>query len=147
MSFSIRRATFEDKQAWLHMRHGLWPYAPLDYLELDLDRLLEDERKAVFVAVDAGGRPVGFLEAGLRDTAEGSETSPVGYIEAWYVEPHMRGMKIGRDLVYTAEQWAREKGCREMASDTWIDNEPGIQVHRRLGYQEVDRLVHFVKRL
>ena len=147
MSFAIRRATREDKQAWLHMRQGLWPYAPPDYLALDLDSLLADERKAIFVAADTDGRLAGFLEAGLRDTAEGCETSPVGYIEAWYVDPQVRGRKLGRDLVYAAEQWARETGCREMASDTWIDNEPGIQVHQRLGYSEVDRLVHFVKQL
>ena len=147
MRFSIRRATADDKQAWLHLRQGLWPDAPLDYLSLDLDRLLSDERKAVFVAADIDGRLVGFLEAALRDTAEGCETSPVGYIEAWYVDPQARGQKIGRDLVHAAESWAREKGCREMASDTWIDNESGIQIHQQLGYYEVDRLVHFAKRL
>ena len=59
----------------------------------------------------------------------------------------MRGQKLGRDLVYTAEQWAREKGCTEMASDTWLDNEAGIAAHYKLGYWEVDRLVHFVKKL
>jgi aminoglycoside 6'-N-acetyltransferase I len=147
MSFSIRRATFEDKQAWLRMRQGLWPEAPLDYLSLDLDRMLSDERKAVFVTADIDGRLVGFLEATLRDVAEGCETSPVGYIEAWYVDPQARGRKIGRDLAHAAEQWARDKGCTEMASDTWIDNDSGIQIHQRLGYYEVDRLVHFAKRL
>ncbi|HEX2989725.1 MAG TPA: aminoglycoside 6'-N-acetyltransferase [Anaerolineales bacterium] len=147
MRFSIRRATPDDKQAWLHMRQGLWPEAPLDYLSLDLDRLLADERKAVFVAATAEGHLAAFIEVGLRDVAEGCETSPVGYIEAWYVDPQARGQKIGRDLAHAAESWAREKGCAEMASDTWIDNESGIQVHQRLGYYEVDRLVHFAKRL
>ena len=147
MRFSIRRATADDKQAWLHMRQGLWPEAPLDYLSLDLDRMLGDERKAVFVAANAEGDLAAFIEVGLRDVAEGCETSPVGYIEAWYVDPHVRGQKLGREMMLAAEQWAREKGMSEMASDTWIDNDSGIQVHQRLGYYEVDRLVHFAKRL
>ena len=147
MGFTIRRATHDDKQAWLHLRQGLWPEAPLDYLSLDLDRLLTADGTAVFVVADEEGQLVAFLEAGLRDVAEGCKTSPVGYIEAWYVDPHVRGQKLGRDLAYAAEGWARAQGCREMASDTWIDNESGIQVHQRLGYYEVDRLVHFVKRL
>jgi aminoglycoside 6'-N-acetyltransferase I len=112
-----------------------------------LDRLLTADGTAVFVAANEEGQLVAFLEAGLRDVAEGCETSPVGYIEAWYVDPYVRGQKLGRDLASAAEGWARERGCREMASDTWIDNESGIQVHQRLGYYEVDRLVHFVKRL
>jgi len=147
MSYSIRRATHEDKPEWLRMRHGLWPEAPMDYLALDLDDLLADEDTAVFVASNADGQRVAFIEVALRDYAEGCETSPVGYIEAWYVDPQARGQNLGRDLVYTAEQWSRERGCVEMASDTWLDNESSIAAHQRMGYYEVDRLVHFVKRL
>ncbi len=147
MSYSIRRATSEDKPEWLRMRQGLWPDAPLDYLSLDLDTLLNNSDAGIFVASDSQGQLVAFIEAGLRDHAESCDTSPVGYIEAWYVDEHMRGQKLGRDLVHTAEQWAREKGCTEMASDTWLDNEASIAAHLKLGYYEVERLVHFVKRL
>jgi aminoglycoside 6'-N-acetyltransferase I len=147
MSFMIRRATAEDKSGWVHMRQGLWPEAPLEYLSFDLDKLLGSPDAAIFLASDEDGKLVGFLEAGLRSHGEGCESSPVGYIEAWYVDPYMRGQKLGRDLVYAAEAWAREKGCTEMASDTWLENEASIQAHLRMGYYEVERLVHFVKRL
>ena len=147
MSYSIRRATSEDKPEWLRMRQGLWPEAPLDYLSLDLDTLLDNSDAGIFVASDSQGQLVAFIEAGLRDHAESCETSPVGYIEAWYVDEHVRGQKLGREMVHVAEQWAREKGCTEMASDTWLDNEASIAAHVKLGYYEVERLVHFVKRL
>ena len=147
MSFTIRRATYEDKPEWLRMRHGLWPDAPVEYLALDLDDLLQDEDTAVFMAFNENGQPVGFIEIGLRSFAEGCGTSPVGYIEAWFVGELVRGQKLGRDLVQTAELWARERGCSEMASDTWLENDASIAAHLRLGYHEADRLVHFVKRL
>ncbi len=147
MSYTIRRATPEDKPEWLRMRQGLWPDAPSDYLSLDWDKYLHGPRAAIFVASDSQGRLIGFLEVDLRDYAEGCESSPVGYIEAWYVDPHVRGQKLGRDLIHTAEGWAREQGCTQMASDTWLDNEASIQAHYKLGYWEVDRLVHFVKHL
>ncbi len=147
MNYTIRRTAPEDKPEWLRMRKGLWPEAPLDYLSLDLDKLLADTDAGIFVASDPQGQLIGFIEAGLRDYGEGCNTSPVGYIEAWYVDPHMRGQKLGQDLVYTAEQWAREKGCTEMGSDTWLENEASINTHLKLGYYEVERLVHFVKRL
>ena len=60
---------------------------------------------------------------------------------------HLRGQRLGRELVHKAEGWAREKGCTEMASDTWLDNEVSIAAHLKLGYEESDRLVHFMKRL
>ena len=147
MSFTIRRATQADKPEWIRMRQGLWPDAPLEYLNFDLDELLADDDAAVFVASNADGRLVAFIEAGLRGYGEGCETSPVGYIEAWYVDPHLRGQKLGRELVRIAEQWARDKGCTEMASDTWLENDISIAAHLRMGYAEAERLVHFVKRL
>ena len=147
MSFTIRRATYDDKPEWLRMRHGLWPEAPLDYLALDLDDLLADEDTAIFMAFNENGQPVGFIEVSLRSFAEGCETSPVGYIEAWFTGELVRGQNLGRELVHTAEQWARGKGCSEMASDTWLENEGSITAHLQLGYHEVDRLVHFVKKL
>ena len=147
MSYSIRRATPEDKPEWVRMRQGLWPEAPLEYLDFDLDDLLADSDAAIFVASDSAGKLIAFIEAGLREHGEGCETSPVGYIEAWYVDPHVRGQKLGRDMVHTAEQWAREKGCTEMASDTWLENEASIAAHLKLGYWEAERLVHFAKKL
>jgi aminoglycoside 6'-N-acetyltransferase I len=147
MSFTIRRASHEDKPDWLRMRQKLWPEAPLEYLTFDLDEKLAHGDYAIFIAFGTDGQPVAFIETGLRDHGEGCETSPVGYIEAWYVDEQIRGQKVGRDLVQNAEQWAREKGCAEMASDTWLENEASISAHRKLGYEEVERLVHFVKRL
>ena len=126
MSYTIRRATHEDKPEWLRMRQGLWTDAPLDYLSLDLDTLLTSPNAAVFVASHTDGKLVAFIEVRLREYAEGCESSPVGYIEAWYVDEHSRGQKVGRELAYAAEGWAREKGMIEMASDTWLDNEAGM---------------------
>jgi aminoglycoside 6'-N-acetyltransferase I len=147
MSYTVRRAVPADMDAWVHMRKELWPDAPLDYLYRDVDGLLANPDAAIFVASDSQRRLIGFVEVRLRDYAEACETSPVGYLEAWYVDPHVRGQKLGRDLIHAAENWAREKGCAEMASDTWLENEASIQAHLKLGYYEVERLVHFVKRL
>ena len=147
MSYQIRRATADDKPEWLRMRKGLWPDAPIDYLDYDLDDILADPEKAVFVASHVDGSLVAFIEANLRDYAESCETSPVGYIDAWYVDEHVRGQKLGKEMVRLAEDWAREKGCTEMASDTWLENEASIAAHLKMGYDEAERLVHFVKKL
>ena len=147
MSYTIRRATPEDKPEWIRMRQGLWPNAPLEYLDFDLDDLLADSDAGIFVASNADGKPLAFIEASLRDYGEGCETSPVGYIEAWYVDHHLRGQKLGKEMVRVAEEWAREKGCTEMASDTWLENEVSITAHLKMGYEEAERLVHFVKKL
>jgi len=147
MNYDIRRASAADKPEWLRMRQGLWPDAPIEYLNYDLDEILADPEQIVFVASRADGGLVAFIEASLRDYAEACETSPVGYIEAWYVDEHIRGQKLGKEMARAAEEWARQKGCEEMGSDTWLDNESSIHAHKKMGYHEVERLVHFLKRL
>lgn len=146
MEIVIRRATLDDKPEWFNMRKGIWPEAPDEYMDFDMDDILASEDDAVFFAwVD--GKPIGMIEARLRDYGEGCETSPVGYVEGWFVYPEMRGKGIAGALTQAAEDWSRGKGCTEMASDTWLDNEASIRAHLKMGYFEVERLVHFVKQL
>ncbi len=147
MDIIIRRATPEDKPDWLRMRLLLWIYSTAPEFEPELDTILSDPGQAVFIASTLDDRRVGFVEAGTRTYGEGCETSPVGYVEGWYVDEDLRGLGIGTRLVEAAEEWARQKGYQEMASDTWLDNEASIYTHLKMGYEEVERLVHFVKRL
>lgn len=146
MEISIRRITPDDRGEWFKMRKGIWPEAPDEYLDFDMNDILASNEDAVFFAL-LDDRPVGMVEARLRDYGEGCETSPVGYIEGWFVYPEMRGKGVAGALAQAAEDWARERGCTEMASDTWLDNEASIRAHLKLGYLEVERLAHFVKPL
>jgi aminoglycoside 6'-N-acetyltransferase I len=143
----IRQATTDDKSEWLRMRHLLWPdVEPEDLLE-EMDRVLADSLMPVFVLQRPDGTLGGFIEVGTRKYADGCVTAPVGYIEGWFIDEDLRGKGLGHDLVRTAEDWARSQGLREMASDTWLDNDLSIRAHLAMGYEEVERLIHFAKTL
>lgn len=146
MHINIRRVTHEDKGEWLRMRKGIWPDVPDDYMTYDMDRLLVSDTYFVLFACD-GEHPIGLVEAQIRDHAEGCDTRPVGYLEGLYVQEEYRGQRVVQRMVFAAEDWIRTKGCTEVASDTWLDNEASIRAHLNMGYYEVERLVHFVKRL
>ena len=146
MEITLRRVMQEDKAEWFRMRKGIWPDVPDNYMTFDMDRLLANVDYFVIFACD-GDRPIGLTEAGIRDYGEGCETSPVGYLEGWFVQEEYRGKRIAGLMTQAAENWMREKGCTEVASDTWLDNEPSIRAHVNMGYHEVERLVHFVKQL
>jgi aminoglycoside 6'-N-acetyltransferase I len=76
---------------------------------------------AVFVSTRADGRLSGFLEMSVRDYAEGC-TGPTPHVESWYVDPDARRSGVGHALLRAAEEWAREHGYRELASDTELEN-------------------------
>jgi aminoglycoside 6'-N-acetyltransferase I len=137
-----------DRAGWAQLRAALWPDARPEEHAREMDEILgHPEREAVFVCASPEGRLLGFVEASLRRYAEGCDTSPVGYLEGWYVVPAARRQGMGAALVVAAEGWARALGCTEMASDTQLRNELGQMAHARLGYQEVERLVCFRKEL
>lgn len=142
---TIRPLQPRDLPAYFALRTALWPDSAADF-ELEVSEILSKPHLASFVA-EQNRQLVGFVEVSLRDYAEGCESSPVGYLEGWYVSLEHRQKGIGRALVQAAEDWARRKGCTEMASDAELHNTQGQQAHRRLGYQEVERIVCFRKSL
>ena len=130
------------------MRSALWPESPGDHApEIEQFFAARRDDLATFVAETDAGRLCGFLEAGTRPYAEGCLSSPVGYIEGWWIDPDYREQGIGAGLVAAAENWARAKGLTEMASDALLDNEVSQRAHRALGYAETDRIVCFRKGL
>ena len=99
-----------------------------------------------FVA-EEDGLLIGFLELDQRKYAPGCRSSPVPFIEGWYVEPAARRRGIGRALAEAAEAWSRAAGFDEMASDAEIQNRDSHAAHAALGYEEIERIVCFRRAL
>jgi aminoglycoside 6'-N-acetyltransferase I len=100
------------------------------------------------VSFDETGTLTGFLEVGLRSHADGCDPArPVSFVEGWFVHEKFRKQGIGAELMRAAEDWAHARGCHEIASDTWIDNEDAQRAHQVLGFEMVDRCVNFRKAL
>jgi aminoglycoside 6'-N-acetyltransferase I len=149
----IRFAQPSDRDQLVGLRQALWPKSSAEEHMLELTVILEGKAPGtmpliILVAEATNQRLVGFMEVDLRSHADGCNPArPVGYIEGWYVAEDHRHRGIGRKLLAVAEDWARSHGCVEMASDTWIDNEVSQRVHEALGYEVVDRCVHYRKLL
>ena len=144
---TIREIVESDRGDWVRMRDALWPDSLADH-DAETRAHFETSRDVpiVFVA-EAGGRVVGFLELDHRKYAPGCSSSPVPFIEGWYVEPAQQGRGIGRALVAAAEAHARAAGYPEIASDVEIPNTGSIAAHLALGYEEVERVVCFRRSL
>jgi len=125
----------------------LWPDNDWDELQAEFAALLESKRDTVYLAV-VDGAYIGFIQMSLRhDYVEGSQTSPVGYIEGIYVDEDHRHKGISRQLVEAGESWSRSQGCREMASDTELENLASQAFHERIGFREAGRIVAYIKEI
>ncbi|MBC7988764.1 MAG: GNAT family N-acetyltransferase [Luteimonas sp.] len=145
----VRRAQAGDARPWAALREVLWPEEdPSRHLDDAADILGRPERAVAFLAFDERGAAIGFAEATLRsDYVNGTESSPVGFLEGWYVAPDKRGTGIGRALVTAVERWTQQRGCAELGSDALLDNVDSHLAHAACGFEETERVVYFRKRL
>ena len=143
----VRPYRDDDWSEWLRMTLLLFPDTAAEEHAAGMrDFRARDDGEVFVLAREAGGL-AGFVEAGTRPYADGCDTGPVGYVEAWFVDPDARRAGHGRALLAAAERWARARGYREMASDALLDNEVSHRAHARAGYEEVGRVVQFRKPL
>jgi aminoglycoside 6'-N-acetyltransferase I len=143
---TIRAICESDRAEWVRLREALWPGSLSDH-EAETQKHFEQPHTAAIFVAETDGRLIGFLELEYRRYAPGCQSSPVPFIEGWYVEPARRGQGIGGALVEAAEAQAFAAGHHEIASDTELENVDSIAAHRALGYEETERVVCFRKSL
>lgn len=148
-AITVREVVPTDAAAWASLRAGLWPDTGGGHAD-EIDAFFAgttSEPTAVLVAVAPDGDIAGMVELSLRAYADGCETSPVAYLEGWYVAPRWRRRSVGAALVAAAEEWGRSRGCREIASDTEVHNDVSTSAHLALGFEDVGTIRCFRKSL
>lgn len=142
----IRKATPSDSLTLALLACEMWGGTP-DEREPEFAELTHSAEAACFLAYE-GETPIGFAQCQLRhDYVEGTETSPVGFLEGVYVQPEHHHKGVARHLVAACEDWARSVGCTEFSSDCEIDNTASLAFHLAIGFEEVGRTIWFHKKL
>ena len=143
----IVKAEEKDISAVAALAAALWPHHSARELEAEFAPLLGKKEAAVFLQLE-GSTPVGFAQCQLRhDYVEGTQTSPVGYLEGIFVRPEFRHRGLAKQLLGACESWAKEKGCMEFASDCELGNDASLNFHLSGGFAEANRIVCFTKTL
>ena len=141
------RASAADAETVAAMACELWPERTPEEMANEFAARLSAGEAAVFL-YRKDGVPAGFAQCQLRhDYVEGTETSPVGYLEGIYVKETDRRQGIARALLAACEDWARTQGCAEFASDCELTNTESQAFHRAVGFSEANRLVAYVRKL
>jgi len=143
---TVRPLELGDQTAWWAMRARLWPDVDVASLR-ETARVYAGADQVAFVWDGGEGRLLGFAEGSIRRDCDGCTTSPVGYLEGWWVDPEYRRRGIGRALVDAVIAWAGAKGCTEIGSDAYLGNAISQAAHLAIGFRQTEELVHFLMRL
>ena len=138
-----------EHPGWLRLRQALWPECAREQHLAEMKHFIANAHRYVqFVAYSATREAVGLAEASLRsDYVNGTESSPVGFLEGLYVVPPARRRGVAAALVAAVCDWTRRAGCRELASDAVLENSISHVVHQALGFEETERVVFFRRKL
>ena len=143
----IKTAAVQEAPEAARLAKALWPEHDAQELIREMEEAIAGSNSAVMLAYQ-GSEAVGFAQCQLRfDYVEGTSSSPVGYLEGLYVAEGFRKQGTVRKLIQACEEWSREKGCREFASDCELDNEESLAMHLKLGFAEANRIICFHKPL
>lgn len=143
----LRKATISDLIIITQLAILLWPDNEFNDLKQEMGRTLLNKDAVFFLYFD-DDLPVGFAQCQLRyDYVEGTESSPVGYLEGIFVIESYRNNGVARQLLQCCELWSKENGCIEFASDCEITNIESYAFHMKSGFQEANRIICFKKRI
>ena len=106
----IRPIAPADYAEWLRMRLHLWGGAAEEHTQDIATYFATPQRGITIVVARTGGGLCGFIEVNLRNYAEGCMTSPVAYIEGWYVDEESRSSHPGHPPC---------AGSRGMGEEAW----------------------------
>ena len=141
------QAAAADAETVAALACELWREHTPEELAEEYRRLLAGDDAAVFL-YRKHGLAAGFAQCQLRrDYVEGTETSPVGYLEGIYVRENARRQGIARRLLSACEEWAKEKSCKEFASDCELTNTESQAFHLAAGFREANRIVAYVRKI
>ena len=98
-----------------------------------------------WVAVDENDRVVGAAEATIRLFANGCESVRLLFLEGIAVDPAHRDSGTAAAIMAVIEDWARDAGISEIASDALLTDAEAQAFHRALGFAETERVIGFRK--
>lgn len=105
------------------------------YTEEELEGLLLEDSKPIFVAVDEENRVLGYAFCKLLQQRDDNILTDIRtlYIDDLCVDEESRGRHVGRQLYEYVLEFAREQGCYNVTLNVWECNSAAKLFYERCG--------------
>lgn len=143
----IYKAGRNDLEVLANLAVLMWERHSVQDLIDEFEDIIQKEDTQFFLKYNQN-TPVGFAQCQLRyDYVEGTENSPVGYLEGIFIKEEYRQKGYAKELLVECEKWTLEKGCKEFASDCELNNLSSFKFHLSMGFTEANRIICFTKKI
>lgn len=141
---TIRRAEVRDIPALqellrqvLYVHHqarpDLFEAEGSKYTETELEELIQDDQRPIFIYEDCEGRVLGHLFTMIQESKAPSVVHKTLFIDDLCVDQETRGQKIGEQLYRFAIDYAKRIGCYALTLNVWNDNLGALRFYQNQG--------------
>ena len=105
------------------------------YTERELEELLSDGKRPVFVCADENGRVLGHGFCAVEEPENKRLMQDVRtlYVDDICVDEEARGRSVGTALFRHIEAYAREAGCARVTLNVWTCNPGAMRFYEKMG--------------
>ena len=105
------------------------------YTDTQLRKLIHDDSRPIFVAVDEQERVLGYAFYIFQQHLDDNILTDIRtlYIDDLCVDETIRGQHIGKSLYEAVLAFARESGCYNVTLNVWTLNEGAMKFYEKCG--------------
>ncbi|MDO4619848.1 MAG: GNAT family N-acetyltransferase [Lachnospiraceae bacterium] len=116
------------------------------YAAEDLEILLEDSSRPIFVGVDEEDCVQGYCFCVITETIGSHNLHDIKslYIDDLCVDESVRGRGVGREIYKAVTEYAREIGCYHITLNVWSCNPTAMRFYDSLGMKELKKTMEVI---
>ena len=116
------------------------------YTNDELEAMLKDETKPVYVAADGDDRCIGYAFCQLRKQPFSNNMVPFTslFIDDLCVDQSARGQHIGEELFEYVKSEAKRMGCYEVTLNVWTGNTSAEKFYEKMGMKTKERQMEYI---
>ena len=116
------------------------------YTEKELEDILSDENRPIYVATSREDTCIGYAFCILKNQPFSNNMVPFKslFIDDLCVDQNTRGQHIGEKLIEHVKEEAKKMGCYEVTLNVWACNDSALKFYEKIGVSSLRRLSMYV---
>lgn len=116
------------------------------YTQEELEELIVDDQRPIYVAVDETDSVLGYAFCILKEQPFSNNMVPFKslFIDDLCVDAACRGQHIGEELFEHVKSEAKKLGCYEVTLNVWAGNDGAEHFYEKMGMKTKERQMEYI---
>ena len=129
-----------------NIRPDIFILGTAKYTEKELENILSDENRPIYVATSGEDTCIGYAFCILKNQPFSNNMVPFKslFIDDLCVDQNTRGQHIGEKLIEHVKEEAKKMGCYEVTLNVWAGNTSAEKFYEKMEFQTKERQLEYI---